>query len=422
MPLSTALHKRLCLCHIVRHFDYQKLVFQFLGFYNIQYDEDTQGFKIGHQIFVYTIYTWNIICCILYIVYESTFVIEARTFLAYTLPCIHYIKQKNAILRTMNEMMQVHLDLQSIMGTMFCVSVERAFCFCWLILLEILGVLYCQISSYQAVQIPTMCYLLVCWYFQLLIQVNSYIWLQSIYVVMNQVLIASLGCSKRWRMLKKVLKIHRRLGEIQRDITSYMGVYILSLMVLISGTLCNSVIVNSGFDLNNHRLILMRLEKWEIRYLGNLFLLIITLLMVVGDYKTKRNKFLEGLSHTKLLYERILDCRDSKRNFSRCQYPLDSVDLMLLTGNQPRELMNSKLTLWQLKLESSVLFSSEAAPFINYLGLLMVNICLIPFVAICNGFELSLEERLAITLVAHHEDIDANYSLTSYVLSRAFGK
>jgi len=164
------------------------------------------------------------------------------------------------------------------------------------------------------------------WHLQLLLLVNSYIWLHSIYVVVYQVLTAELRNKQRWKMLKIVLKKHSCLGKIQRDISHYFSVYISSVILLISIIFYRSVIFEAGFDWDQNRLVLLRLESWQIRYLANIVLLIGTLLMVVWDYKSQRDKFLRGLWQSQEIFQRTWDSRNTKR----CKQTQDMMDMMVI--------------------------------------------------------------------------------------------
>lgn len=334
MPLSAPLHKLhnlLCVCHIVSYFHFQKTVCHLLCMYNLRFDDATQKFTFGHQVFIYVVYFWSLCSIPCYLLVFRCYLADRGSLVIYAMPCIYYLLLRKCMLKTLNEMARVHLDLQSTMGTLFCVAVKRAFCCAWLISIELVAVFYWQITSitndYQH-RMFIISYL-IGWHLQLLIQVNSYIWLQSIYVVMNQVLTARLRYKQRWKMLRNVLKLHSQLREIQRDISHYACVYIASVIVLTSGCFYRSVIFEAGFDWDLSRLVLMRLEIWQFRYLANIFLLSGTLLTVMWDYKTERNKFLRGLWMSKGISRRIPNGRKSTRYLSRYNQTLDIVDMMV---------------------------------------------------------------------------------------------
>ncbi|XP_002035019.2 uncharacterized protein LOC6610438 [Drosophila sechellia] len=426
MPLSAPLHKLLCVCHIVSYFDYQKKVCQLLGLYNLRYNEDTQKFGFGHQVFVYFYCFWSLLCLPFYLIFLGGFVIDQGSLFIYLLPCLYYKYLKRSMLGTLNEMAKVHRKLQFTMGTMFCVSVKRAFCCSWLIAIELVLVIYWQIESLQnGLQRFYVFSGLLGWHLQLLLLVNSYIWLQSIYVVMNQIFTQNQFTTKeRWKMFKTVMKLHGILQNIQRDIAHYFSVYICSVVVLLSGVFYRAVF-EAGFDWDHSRLVLLRLEFWHIRYFGNLILLIGTFLLVVCDYKSERDKFLKGVWNT----QDLLQKKWSSISSNRCKQIPDVLDLMILTGNTFRGMICTTVALWELRIKQDTVLILEAAFFMNYFFLLMFNVCLVPIIAIANGFEMGLEHRfLNFTFFESYiNDSDPisltfdNVTMYSYVLSHALG-
>ncbi|KAH8374005.1 hypothetical protein KR200_011188 [Drosophila serrata] len=432
MPLSAPLHKLhnlLCVCHIVSYFDYQKTVCHLLCMYNLRFNEATQKFTFGHQVFIYFVYFWNSLTLMCYFQIFRMYLIDRGSFIIYALPGFYYVMLRKSMLKTLNEMVKLHSDLQSTMGTLFCVSVKRAFFCSCLISIEIVAVFYWQITAInneyqQRYYIVTH---LVGWHFQLLLQVNSYIWLQSLYVVINQVLSARLGYKQRWKMLRNVLKIHCQLRGIQGDISHYFSVYIASVIFLISFCFYRSVIFESGFDWEQSRLVLMSVELWQLRYLANMFFLFGTLLIVVLDYKTERDKFLEGLWKSKGISRRILKCKKSTRYLCRCNQTLDIVDMMLLTGNPPCEMICSDVTICEIRMKQDSIFNLKITSIINYIRLLMLNMCLVPLVALSNGFEFSFEQKLFLNITSpifesEFGSSNDSFTLDSYVLSLALGE
>ncbi|XP_016965224.1 uncharacterized protein LOC108034777 [Drosophila biarmipes] len=426
MPLSAPLHKLLCVCHIVSFFGYQKKVCHLLCLHNVRYNVDSQKFGFGHQVLIYFVYFWSLLCLLFYFLFLDGFVIDRGSLYIYILPCLYYIHLKKSLLRTLNEMARVHRELQSTMGTLFCVSVKRAFCCSLLICIELLLVIYWQIESLKNdIQRWTVFTCLLGWHLQLLLLVNSYIWLHSIYVVMNQVLTAELRIQQRWKMLRIVLKEHSRLAKIQRDVSHFFSVYISSVVLLISVIFYRSVILEAGIEWELSRLVLLRLETWQIRYLAYIILLIGTFLMVVWDYKSIRDTFLRGLWKTQEICLRTWD----SRNTQRCKQTQDIVDMMILTGNAPRDMVCTKLVLWELRIKEATIFTLETAFFMNYFLLLMITVCLIPIVAISNGFEIGFEEKLLNYTYCskYSEGSEAmnltieNLTLGTYTLSHALG-
>ncbi|KAH8234816.1 hypothetical protein KR032_003576 [Drosophila birchii] len=428
MPLSAPLHKLhnlLCVCHIVRYFDYQKTVCHLLCIYNLRFNETTQKFTFGHQIFIYFMYFWSLLSLLSHFALIHCYLIDRGSLYIYALPFFYFLMLRRSMLKTLNEMVRLHSDLQSTMGTLFCVSVKRAFCCSWLISFEVVAVFYWQIMAINNVELLRMNLItyLIGWHFQLLLQVNSYIWLQSIYVVINQVLTARLRYTQRWKMLRNVLKIHYRLREIQRDISHYFSVYIASVIVLISFCFYRSVIFEAGFDWEQSRLVLMSVELWQLRYLANMFFLFGTLITVVWDYKAERDKFLKGLWKSEGISRRIIKCRKSARYLSRCNHTLDIVDMMLLSGNQPCEMICSDVKICEIRIKQDSIFSLEMTYVINHILLLMLNMCLVPLVAYSNGFEFSFELKLfsnntsPIFESSSIETCKKNFTLDSYVLS-----
>ncbi|KAH8350072.1 hypothetical protein KR084_012417 [Drosophila pseudotakahashii] len=425
MPLSGPLHKLLCVCHIVSYFDYQKKVCHLLCLYNLRYNEDTQKFGFDHQVFIYFVYFYSLMCLLIYFLFLDDFIIDRGSLYIYILPCLYYIHLKKSLLITLNQMAKVHRELQSTMGTLFCVSVKGAFCCSWLICIEILCVIYWQIESLKNdVQRWTVFTCLLGWHLQLLLFVNSYIWLHSIYVVMNQVLTAKLRNKQRWKMLRNILKQHGRLAKIQRDISHYFSLYISSVILLISIIFYRSVIFEAGFDYEQNRLVLLRLENWQFRYLANVVVLIGTLLMVAWNYKLQRDKFLKGLWTSQGICQRTWDVRNSKR-YKQTQ---DIVDMMILTGNKPKDMICTNLVFWELRIKEHTVLTLETAFLTNYFLLLMITVCLIPIVAISKGFEFGPEERLVnFTYFVTSEETKAltltteNFTMNTYILSHALG-
>jgi len=72
--------------------------------------------------------------------------------------------------------------------------------------------------------------------------------------------------------------------------------------------------------------VLLRLEFWHIRYFGYLILLIGTLLLVVCDYKSERDKFLKGVWNNQDLVQKSL----SSISLNRCKQITDVLDLMVM--------------------------------------------------------------------------------------------
>ncbi|KQS43137.1 uncharacterized protein Dere_GG26497 [Drosophila erecta] len=370
MPLSAPLHKLLCVCHIVSYFDYQKKVCQFLCLYNLRYNEDTQEFDFGHQVFIYFFCFWSLLCLSCYLMYLDGYVIDRGSLFIYFLPCLYYKYLQRSMLATLNEMAKVHRNLQSTMGTMFCVSVKRAFCCSWLISIELVFVIYWQIRSLKnVIQRLLVFSCLFGWHLQLLLFVNSYIWLHSIYIVMNQIFTSNqLTNEEHWRRIRTIMKLHGTVQQIQRDISHYFSVYICSVVVLLSSVFYRAA-YEAGFDWDHSRLVSLRLQFWHIRYFGNLILLIGTLLIVVCDYKSQRNKFLKTVWNTQLLLQKTWSSISS----NRCKQTPDVLDLMILTGNTFRDMICATVTLWELRIEQDTILTLEAACFMKYFFLLMFN-------------------------------------------------
>nr|XP_017022697.1 uncharacterized protein LOC108074975 [Drosophila kikkawai] len=398
MPLSAPLHKLhnlLCVCHIVRYFDYQKMFCHLLCLYNLRFNEATQKFTFGHQVFIYCMHFLTILSILCYCPVVRHYFVDRGSYFIYFLAFMYYVMLKRSMLETLNEMARLHSELQSTMGILFCVSVKRAFCCSILIAIEVVAVFNWQltaIDNFEMGMFTAPC--LICWHFQLLLQVNSYIWLQSMYVVINQVLTAHLRYKQRWKMLRNVLKIHCQLREIQRDISHYFSVYIATVIFLISSCFYRSVIDEAGFDWEMSRLVLMKVELWQVRYLANMFFLFGTLLTVVWDYKTERDKFLVGLWRSKGISQRALKSRKSTRCLSRYHQTMDIVDMMLLTGNLPCDMIRSDVIIMEIRIKQDSIFNLEITSIINYFCLLMLTMCLVPLVAFFNGFEYSSQQEL----------------------------
>ncbi|XP_039487060.1 uncharacterized protein LOC120448903 [Drosophila santomea] len=424
MPLSAPLHKLLCVCHIVSYFDYQKKVCQLLCLFNLRYNEDTQKFGFGHQLFIYFVCFWSLLCLPCYLMFLDGYVIDRGSLYIYLMPCLYYKYLESSMLETLNEMAKVHRKLHTILGTIFCVSVKRAYCCSWLISIELVFVIYWQIESLKNdVQRLFVFSCLFGWHLQLLLLVNSYIWLQFIYVVMNQIFTPNqLTNEEQWKRFRTVMKLHGTVQQIQRNISHYFSVYICSLVVLLTSVFYRAV-SEAGFDWDQSRLVLLKLHFWHIRYFGNLILLICTLLMVLCDYKSERNKFLKATCHTQPLLQKSW----SSISTNRCKQTPDLLDLMILTGSTYRDIKCMTVTLWEMRINQDTVLTLETACFMNYFFLLMLTVCLVPIIAIANGFRIDLEHKLLnFTFYEVYSNNSGPLSLTidnltmySYVLSHS---
>ncbi|XP_041447952.1 uncharacterized protein LOC111081119 [Drosophila obscura] len=347
MPQPPRLHKLLCVCHIVSHFNGQKWICQLLCLYNLRYDEATQRFAFGQQVLVYCAHIWCLWSGVILFVYENPThgILDRYKICVYALPGIYFGLLRRSLLQTLNDMLHVHRGLQRTMGSLFCVAVKRAFCWSCIIAGELLAIIYWQVALQEYPQGLFLFSFLLCWYLQILLHVNSYIWLQSIYVVMNQAFVAPLNCTEMRIMMKRILRIQRRLSRIQRDVAHCFSVHVLSIMVLISGpfVVCLTTF-QPAFEEHRQRVVLLHFEVLQLRYIAHLCLLICSLFLAIKDFKTERNRFLESLwKMSQPVDRRILDVRQSTMSQSRYEQPLDVVDLMLLSGNLPSDMRATKL-------------------------------------------------------------------------------
>ncbi|XP_034656199.1 uncharacterized protein LOC117893626 [Drosophila subobscura] len=327
------LHKLLCVCHIVSYFNGQKWICQLLCLYNLRYDEATQRFALGQQLLVYCgciCSLWSAIILLGY-VDPDYWIMDRYKIYVYALPGIYYALLRRSLLQVLNDMLHVHRGLQRTMGLLFCVAVKRAFCWSCLITVELLAIFYWQLSSEEYPQCVFLFVFLICWYWQILLHVNCYIWLQSIYVVMHQAVVAPLNYTQKWIMMNKLLRYQRRLRRIQWDVAYCFSVHILSVLVLISGTfVVNFTMFEPVLEEHGDRVVLLAFEVKQLSNVASLCLLICSLFLVINDFRTERKRFFESLWKTSQpFHKRILDCRKSRRYQSRYEQTLDVVDLLV---------------------------------------------------------------------------------------------
>ncbi|BFF99041.1 uncharacterized protein DMAD_07041 [Drosophila madeirensis] len=327
------LHMLLCVCHIVSYFNGQKWICQLLCLYNLRYDEATQRFALGQQLLVYCgciCSLWSAII-LLGFIDPGYWITDRYKIYVYALPVIYYALLRRSLLQVLNDMLHVHRGLQRTMGLLFCVAVKRAFCWSCLITVELLAIFYWQLSSEEYPHCVFLFIFLICWYWQILLHVNCYIWLQSIYVVMHQAVMAPLNYTQKLIMMNKLLRYQRRLRRIQWDVAYCFSVHILSVLVLISGTFfVNFTMFEPVLEEHGDRVVLLAFEVKQLSYVASLCLLICSLFLVINDYRTERNRFFESLWKTSQpFHKRILDCRKSRRYRSRYEQTFDVIDLLV---------------------------------------------------------------------------------------------
>ncbi|XP_017156870.1 uncharacterized protein LOC108165348 [Drosophila miranda] len=382
-PQSKPLHKLLCVCHIVSYFNGQKWVCHLLCLFNLRYDEAQQSFAFGQQVLVCLAYTWCVWSGLGFVVllpYAPCWTIDRYTVGAYGLPTIYCLARRRYLLRILNEMVRVHRRLQRAMGPLFCVDVKRAFCWALLVALELVATLYWEVASQEAWQIFFQLGFVLCWYLQILLHVNSYVWLQAIYVVMNQAFEAPLSPSQRWIMMGRLLRIQPRLRRIQRSVADCFSVHVLSAMVLVSFKFFVSF--TTDLEAPPEGSVGLRFEVLHLRYLANRCLLIGSLFLVINDFQNERNRFLTSLWD---MPQQICSLyRMHKRT-------LAVVDLMILSGNRPSDLRPTSAILWEIRIESKVKCAATMKSFVKYLLMLLPLVSLVPLVAVSNGFDLKWE-------------------------------
>ncbi|KAH8324925.1 hypothetical protein KR074_008792 [Drosophila pseudoananassae] len=424
--MHLSLPKVLCICFIVSIFRFQKLACNLLSLYHVRYDAGAKRFYQGRQYILYLIYAYNLFCVFCNWLYNCTFRINRYALLIYFGPWIYYVRHKDAMLTTLNKMVGVHVELQSLLGKLFCVEVKRAVLCCFLVVFEVLSLACWQLAKYDFAQRHFTIGYIFFWLLQPLLQMNSYIWLLSVYEAMHQVLTApELTRRERWKILKSLLKIHRKLGTIQRDVASYFTMYLMSVMVIFWEFFARIMIFGTGFSEELNRLILVNLKLWQINYMALILLLVATLFFLMADFKSQRDKFVKGVWHSGLLSQRICAFRERKVCRRRCRQTLDVVDLMLRTGNGPKDLLCPNISFMELRINDDNLFVLEKPAFILYLALLSLMAILIPFAAILNGFQLSLEYSPQMEYFCYYA---VNYTFSNYtpplalMLSRALGE
>ncbi|KAH8274490.1 hypothetical protein KR018_006850 [Drosophila ironensis] len=410
------LPKVLCVCYIVSLFKYQKIVCILCCMCNIRYDHEDKRFSHGPQVFIHCIYFWNVFCCVFQFLLREFLMNDGGSIFIYATPCFYYASMQHWMLKTLNKMVKIHVDLRDVLDEYFCVSVSRAFFSAVVVSIETLSVIYWQTKMYSGIQRAVTVTFLLCWHLQFLLQMNSYIWMQCVYVSMNQVLTASLAHKKRWRMLKRVLKVHRRLVSIQREVASYFSVYILTVMANMAYTFSQIFMIGTGYNLECNRFVLLNLQFWQVWNFANVLILIGSLFLLRSDYKTERDHFLKGFAKSRLFSERIFsECNNFRFRYrSRCKQTLDCVDLLFITANHPKTLLCSSVSLWEVRIGQETKFVPRSSTFQNYIGLLILNICLVIVAAKTHGYVVSWEEKS----YTFKENFVDNFTSFSFILSR----
>lgn len=323
--MNLSLPKVLCICFIVSFFRFQKRVCNLLCLCSVRYDGVAKRFCQGQQWFLYSFYGFNLFCLAGNFVLQCSYRINRYSQLIYVGSFIYYVQHTKAMLKTLNEITEVHLELQSLLGRLFCVAVKRAVVCSYVVVFEILSLAFWQLANYNIGQVLFTTGYFFLWLLQPLLQMNSYIWLLAVYVAMHQVLSApELTRRERWKMLKSLLKIHRRLGSIQRDVAAYFSVYLMSVMVTLWESYARILIFETGISVELNSLILMNLKFWQIKFLVLLLLLIATLLFLMKKFQSQRDKFVQGVWDQRIGHF-------GKRKVSRRRYKktLDVVDLLV---------------------------------------------------------------------------------------------
>lgn len=329
--MDLSLPKVLCICFIVSFFRFQKTACNLLCLYSVRYDAVAKRFSQGKQWLVYCFYAINLFS----IIGILTFHIYSK--LIYIVPFLYYVQHKKAMLKTLNEITEVHLELQSLLGRLFCVEVKRAVLCSYIVVFEILSVACWQLANFDYDETLFATGYFLFWLLQPLLQMNSYVWLLAVYMTMHQVLSApKLTSRERWKMAKSLLKIHRKLGSIQRDVASYFSVYLMSVMVTLWEIYARILIFEAGISAEVNSLILMNLKFWQIKFLALTLLLIATLLFLMKDFKSERDNFVKELGSSGLLIQRIGDFRKRKVSRRRYKQTLDVVDLLVSISSNTR--------------------------------------------------------------------------------------
>ncbi|KRF98946.1 uncharacterized protein Dwil_GK27984 [Drosophila willistoni] len=71
------------------------------------------------------------------------------------------------------------------------------------------------------------------------------------------------------------------------------------------------------------------IEPYQLRYMCNLLILTLTLLLVVRDFKVERDKFFESLWHPNKFSQKVLVYKSFQRYLPRRKQQLDIVDVMV---------------------------------------------------------------------------------------------
>ncbi|XP_068142213.1 uncharacterized protein Grl62c [Drosophila tropicalis] len=280
-----SIKKLLCLCHIISHFKMQKVICRLCCLHNICYNENTKRFNLGHQIMVYLFF----------------------------------------LLEILNKMTIVHCEIQVAMGELLCTSVRRAFFWAWLIILELIAVIHWH---YERPRFWFMFGCIMCWHLQMLLHVNSFIWLQCIYVAMRRVFTAPIDNRQRLRILKKLLKVQPKLNEILQHIGKFFCVNIIVICALISNSFFHTFVATDMIIALEPNGNIYCIEPYQLRYLCNLLILTLTLLLVVRDFKAERDKFYQRLWHTNKFCQKILVYKSFQRYLPRRKQQLDILDVM----------------------------------------------------------------------------------------------
>ncbi|EDW69785.1 uncharacterized protein Grl62c [Drosophila virilis] len=336
-------HSLLCCCHLLGYFKAQKVVCELFALCNIYYNEATARFALAQQTLIYWMFGLNLVAWILVVCNAGADSrIDVYAHFIYAMPCILYMCTRQWLMVRLNEMVGVQRQL----GSWLCVRVVCAYNWSLLVSVQLGWIIYWQLQLYDYLKLLCVAFCVVCCYLQLLLHFNCFIWLHCIYVAINRMLAVPLSCHRRFKLLHRVLQVETTLQKIQRHMTHYFGVYLLSLFALMLHKLHLSF--KQEVDLRGR--VILRLQLIQLRYGTNLLSLIITLLLARRHFRKQRIKFESRLwqlvQQPQFFLPQLRQCR--KRRRRRIHQLLDVVDLMLYTGNRPEQLRHKQTLLCQL--------------------------------------------------------------------------
>lgn len=313
-------HSPLCCCRLFGYFGAQKVVSELFALSNIYYNEVTKRFELAQQTLIYWMFVLNLFAWIS-VVYSAgpDCQIDGYLHLLYAAPCVLYMCKRPWLLEELNAMVGVQRQL----ADWLCFRVVRVYCWSLLMTVQLGWTIYWQLQLYDYRRLLCVAFCVLCCYLQLLLHFNCFIWLYSSYLAINRMLAASLSKRQRVKLLHRVLAMQPALHKIQRHMTHYFSVYLLSLWVLMLHKL--HLAARQQLELQQG-VVIVHLQRQQLTYAANLLSLIIILMLAGRDFRNERTKFESSLWRALQQQQPQLSLPQQRR---QC---LDVVDLMVSAG------------------------------------------------------------------------------------------